>query len=554
VRNNLLGDWRIIRLRKYIIIICFFLAFSDAQFNRSEGETGDELKVGYIYKTKINSNPLLNAYEYKIDLSRLVFGEGLFKKNIDGRIEKNLALQSRNINNNKWFIKIHSTAFFHDGSKITPQDVKFTFELYKKFALQAPHLYIARIIKKIEIQVTNEVILDLYDSDYDLESSLGLLPILPEKQYKKWMEYANVNDLPEIPPVGAGYFKFERQIDTRTLRLVVHTNHFKNQAFLKAIEFKFYNSIDLLVDAFIKGEVDLIRVHDRSVLQRIHQIIQMDATNKFGIKRELSSLYYIIFNTDHYLFSKQKIRQALSYTINREQLLDKVLAKDGHIAHNVLDDKSPLYFNSINTYTYDPLKSLDMLKTIGYRKNENDKLVNGQGELKFELLIEEGSYFHEMIARLISIDMGELGINVVPVPVNAYELEQRIAAGRFQAALNYYIYDPSFPDQVIQVFYTKVLNGGAPFVNFSNQQIEQLLKSSELIFHENQIRPIMHRVQYLLNQQAPCIYLFFEDRIFCAIDNRFENFRDKFSENGKFFQKLYPEYDWYVPKEKQKYR
>jgi ABC-type transport system substrate-binding protein len=539
-------------LHKYLLVISFLLSFSNAQYSTSEGETGDDLRVGYIYKTNITANPLLSTYDYEIDFNRLIFGEGLFLKNIYGRIEKNLALSSRVINN-RWFIKIHSTAFFHDGLKITPEDIKFTYELYKKYALQVPNLYITRIIKNVEIRAPNEVILDLYDSDYDLENSLGILPILPEKHYKKWMEYANVKDLPEIPPVGAGFFRYDRKINARDIRLVAHTNHFKKQAYLKGLEFRFYNSVDNLVEAFIKGEVDFIRVHDRSVMQRIHQIIQMDAY-KIVITQELSSLYYIALNTNYTLFSKQKIRQALSYTINREQLLNKILAKDGQIADNILEESSDLYFNSINSYSYNPLKSLEMLKSIGYRKNENDKLLNGQGELKFELLVEEGSYFNEMIARLISIDMGELGINVIPVPVNSYELEQRIAAGQFQAALNHFIYNPAFPEQVIRAFYTQVLKGGNPFENFQNQQIEQLLKSGEMIFHKNQIQPIMHRVQYLLSQQAPCIYLFFEDRIFCAIDHRFENLRDRFIENGKYATILYPEYEWYVPKEKQKYR
>ena len=64
----------------------------------------------------------------------------------------------------------------------------------------------------------------------------------------------------------------------------------------------------------------------------------------------------------------------------------------------------------------------------------------------------------------------------------------------------------------------------------------------------------MYRIQYLLGESSPCIYLFFEDRIFCAIDSRFENFQEIFIENGKHARILFPEYDWYVPKEKQKYR
>jgi hypothetical protein len=137
--------------------------------------------------------------------------------------------------------------------------------------------------------------------------------------------------------------------------------------------------------------------------------------------------------------------------------------------------------------------------------------------------------------------------------VKPYELVQRIKSGKFQAAVDHISYDPTLSDQVIRSFYYEKLKGDGQFVNFQDQQIEQLLKSSELIFHTNQLRPIMHRIQYLLSEQAPCIYLFFEDRIFCAVDNRFETYRDIFHENGRYVRKLYPEYEWSVPKEKQKY-
>jgi peptide/nickel transport system substrate-binding protein len=543
---------RLIRLLGYVRSIFFFVLILSAQDNRMLDNIGDELKIGYILQKEVSLNPLMNSTDYDFDFTRFVFGDGLFRRNIKGDIEKALARDSRSIDN-YWIIKIRKSALFHDDTNLTARDIKFTFDLYKKYALQAPNLFITRIIRRVEIVAPDEVRFELYHSDYDLEQSLGLLPILPEKHYKKWIDLSDIKELPTIQPVGIGHFKYTQQSSPNNIRLTVHTSHFERRAYLNALELKLYESVDRLVDAFLKGEVDYIRVNDRSVLQRIHQIIQMDA-KKMDIKQAYTSLYFITLNTNHLLFSKRKIRQALSSTVNREQLVEKILARDGHIAGNMLDEDSDFYFHSINTYPYNPRKSLEILNTIGYRKNEDNKLVNDQGELKFELLIAEDSYFHEMLARLISIDMGELGINVIPVPVKPYELMERINNGRFQAAIDHFIYDPTLPDQVIRSFYNQKLKGDNRFLNFRNPQIEQLLRSSEMIFQKNQLRPIMQRIQYLLSEQAPCIYLFFEDRIFCAIDHRFENFRDIFFENGRYAKKLYPEYEWYVSKEKQKYR
>lgn len=536
---------------RYVNLI-FLIILSSAQITQKQANSGDILKIGYIYRTDFSLNPLIYVSDYDYDFNRLVFGDGLFRKTVSGNIENNLTVSSRKINNN-WLIKVRKGAVFHDGNTITAEDVKFSFEVYKKFALQSPNLYIARIIKKVEVVAPDEVSLDLYDSDYDLNETLGLLPILSEKYYSDFLSQPDINASLPDKPVGSGYFKFDRRIGPKGIRLRVHENHFGKRANLNAVDLLLYGTVDNLVEAFIRGEVDFIRVHDRSVLQRIHQIIQMNA-NKILIKPEFTSLYYIALNSESDLFSQQKIRQALNHAINREQLIEKILGKNGRIADNVLEKSSDFYFNSIKTYPYNPLKSLEILESAGYQIRAGDKLENDKGDLKFELLIEEGSYFYEMMARRISIDMGELGISVIPVPVKASELEERIRSGRYQAALRHFFYDSEVPDQVLRAFYLSALRGSDSAVNFQNRQIEQLLKSAENSYHNNQIQPIMYRIQYLLGESSPCIYLFFEDRIFCAIDSRFENFQEIFIENGKHARILFPEYDWYVPKEKQKYR
>ena len=540
-------------MRCRFIIILLIFCFGLLSTTTGQNPAGDELKIGYISVAPFSLNPLVYFTDYHRDFCRLVFGESLYQRTHNGQVQKSIGADARMAGKNNWIITSRSDAFFHDGSPVTAKDIKFSYELYKKFSLQLADWFIARTIKKIDLLSDHEIRLELFDSGYDFPDALGILPILPASQYQKWLEYDSVDDLPEVLPVGAGYFKYDKKIEPDILRVVVNNNHFAGRANLQAIEFRLYETADQLVEAFLKGEVDLIKVQDRSVLQRIHQIIQMDAT-KMVINQDNTTLYYILLNSDRFPFNKQKIRQALSSAVNREQMIAKILLKTGHIAENILDETSEMYFNSTLTYPYNPRRSIEILNSIGYKRDNNNKLINGQGELKFELLIEEGSYFHEMIARLIAIDLGELGINVIPVPVTAQQLFQRLATGKFQAAINHFVYDPLFSEQAIRSFYYYELKRSNPFPLFQNPQVEHLLKSSEMIFQKGRITPIMHRIQYLLSEQAPCIYLFFEDRMFCAISHRFENYRHVYIEEGNYIIKLNPENEWYVPKEKQKYR
>lgn len=535
------------------IIIIFLLSCYGVNYAQTESsipQTGDRLKMGYVYSISPKINPLVQRTDYEQELNKLVFGDGLFKRSSDGHIVHALAQSSKLEQSNVWRINLRSDITFQDGTAITAADVQFSYELYAKFAFQASRLFAARLINTVEILGPLSLRIVLKEAVNNFQETIGLFPILPKKQYQSWLEFNLLSSLPEIKPLGNGNFMFKSQTNGSEIHLDAYANHYK-PAYLDGVDFLLFDTYEQLVEAFLKEKVDLIEVQGKSVRQKILQVLP--TIEKVISQRNDIRLFYINLNNAKPPFNDPDIRQAINYAINKNMMVDKYLENKSLVATNVLNEQSNYYFAAGGTFAYDPLRCLRILYNGGFKQNPDGKLVNNGRELKFDFYFQVGSALQETLARLISINLVELGINIVPRPLKASEMESCLEEGRYQAILRTYDYNPDFGDQALRDFYLGELNRGNGFNNFKNASLEQLIKFSEKVTNEEKMRTIMYRIQYLINQYSPCIFLFFDEQNYYAINNRFKNTRNTFYENGEYVIKLYPKSEWYVPKDLQRY-
>lgn len=539
-------------IRLVIITIIFLLQTErlHGQTTAAKPESGDRLKIGYVYSIAPKISPLLRRTDYEQEINKLIFGDGLFTWSEEGYITHGLAQSSKFESPKAWRINLRSDITFHDGSAITAEDVKFSYELYIKFAYQASHLFSVRLINAIEILGPLSLRIILKEPITNFRETIGLLPILPKKNYGSWLDYNLLTSLPEPKPVGNGNFLFRSRLNGSEIQLDRFQDHF-DPAYLNGVDFVFFETYEQLVDAFLKEKIDIIEVQGKSIRQKILQVAP--TIEKVIIQRDDLRLYYIDLNNTRPPFNDPNIRQAINYAVNKNVMVEKYLENKSYIASNVLSERSDYFFEAANNFTYDPLRCMRMLSGTGYKRGSDGKLVNNGRELKFDFYFQDGSVFQETLARLISINLVELGINIVPKPLLASEIESHLDDGRYQAVLRSFVYNPDPGDQALRNFYLQELNRGNGFNNFRNPSIDQLIKFSEKVMNQEQMRTIIYRIQHLINQYSPCIFLFYDEQIYYAVQHRFKNIRNMYNAGGEYIVKLYPKNKWYVPKEQQIY-
>ncbi len=128
-------------------------------------------------------------------------------------------------------------------------------------------------------------------------------------------------------------------------------------------------------------------------------------------------------------FRNTKFRQALSYGLNRQALLESIDFGKGIPQYGFLTPGYQNWFNpNIQTYAYDPAKALALLKEIGIEKrNGDDFLTDTDGnKIKFVFNTNVENPLRQKMAVLIASDMQKLGINVIFQPIEFNELITKI--------------------------------------------------------------------------------------------------------------------------------
>jgi peptide/nickel transport system substrate-binding protein len=333
--------------------------------------------------------------------------------------------------------------------------------------------------------------------------------------------------------------------------LASNLNYIFGRSFLDKIFYKFFDDEQELINSFLEGKVDLIEVQDYLTAEKLYQVLKNEI-RIFTSPRPEKKVYFILFNVNSFPFNDSRIRSAIRRGINRKEIISRIVSYNGHEAYSIIDYSNNAFYKELSKDVYQPMLSMQTLNKRGWEINKTKGTLERNGNvLSFDLLYEKNSFLEESIARSVKINMAELGINVQPKPINIFEKEKVIDQNKFTAVLmNYSYFENSLFDAVLD-FYFDILNNADGEPNYKNQNMEQLFTraGSQLDLQKN----LLQQIQIILHRESPAVFLFFDDKIIYAVNNRFQNIRVSFRSSNEYFYRLVPFENWFVPKALQKY-
>lgn len=128
-------------------------------------------------------------------------------------------------------------------------------------------------------------------------------------------------------------------------------------------------------------------------------------------------------------FRNPKFRQAISYAINRDAIIQSVDSGKGVPAYGPETSGDPKWLNTnILTYPYNPDKALALLKEIGIEKrNGNDFLTDADGnKIEFVFNTNVENDHRKKTAVLIQNDLKKIGMNIIFQPIEFNSLITKI--------------------------------------------------------------------------------------------------------------------------------
>lgn len=341
-----------------------------------------------------------------------------YQKTLGGDPIPLLATSYDEVSETEYLIHLNENIYDTNGNHITASDVVYSYETCIAEGNQKP--YVGNI-EEISMEDEYTINLKLINASVGaLQDVVCSVRIVAEKAYTE--------DKMGTMPVATGPYILKEWVTGSTITLVKNENYWADgnradisQANVDQIVYKVITEPSQIMISLQNGEIDFTSSISQADIP--HFLEGGDLADDYLVKYQPATLAQVLFFncSEGNPFSDVRMRNAVSYAIDNEAVLEGAYEGRGAVSHAFAGEKSADYqeeWKSEEYYEYNPEKAKELIKEAGYDKG-----------LKVRLICD-AMPAHVMMAQIIQLYLGQVGIEV---EINSYD----------DALFNTYRYDPT---------------------------------------------------------------------------------------------------------------
>jgi len=525
-----------------------------AQENSDTPVTGDWL-IGHELSDPEQLNPLTSNDASASEILGYIVESLLQRDPRTLELKPYLAETRPSISQDKlaYTFKIRRDVHFQDGRPLTGEDVLFSIKAIKCPLVNAPFLRV------YYDSVVDARLLDTYTIQFKIkepyflnESVLGEISVLPRHYYdpsnllknvtvadmqksaaqlsssvKQFAE--NFNQNYSRNPMASGPYKFQSWKTGREVSLIRDENYWGNgkpgidRPYLDRHLYRIINNPDAALVTLKSGGLDMMN---------LTPVQQVRGTNSERFKSEFKkyeyfapNYSYIGWNNNHPIFRDKRVRQAMTYFTNREQLVKSVLFGLGEVVNSPIYFFRPEYDKNLPRYPFDPKKGLELLKEAGWSDTDGDgvldKVIDGKKTpLRFEIKVNSGNTTRKSVALALQDELKKNGIDASVRELDWTIFLDDVQNHKFDAVLLGWAMPVSESD-AYQVWHSsQAANKGSNFISFKNARVDQILEQYRREFDPKKRIELYREFQRILSDEQPYTFLFIGKSV-VALQRRF---------------------------------
>lgn len=485
----------------------------EAPAKQPVARAGGEMVYGSLYEP-VTLNPLLSDLVSTHEVASLIFS-GLVYMDDQGVWQPDLvtevpSLQNGGVSPDGQIItyRLRSNVQWHDGRPFTAEDVVFNWQLI----MNPKNNVITREgydrIASVEAVNSSTVIVRFREA---YPAFLSLFPrILP----KHLLEYVEVDKAAfNRLPVGTGPYQFVDWRMAEAIQLKANPRYHLGKPNLDALVYKIIPDIHIMLTQIKAGNVDIVGNLDPSLIE------QARAIDAFYVATNPTMVWeHIDCNLDNAILQDTGVRQAISLAIDRQTIIAEAYR---NAAAAAVADQWPVSWaarKDLNPVTRNIDAAKELLKQAGWQQGADGIFNKGRTRLSLSLVTTTGNKQREAAMRLLTQQLREAGIEVVPRFSEAPDFFTGILPGRrFDMALYAWYLGPD-PDNS-RLWHSRNIPGpnnryqGKNYPGWRNAEVDQLFDQANSNPDITSRRQIYYRIQELIAQEVPVIPLYFHSNI-----------------------------------------
>ena len=244
----------------------------------------------------------------------------------NSEIVGDLAESWEQVSDTEWKFKIHEGVKFHDGTDCTASDVKFSLERAKE--MPRVKQYVEQI-DSITVEDDHNLTLHLAEPYAPLLAALSHTgtSIVPEAAVTAQGDAFWEN------PIGTGPMQFVEWVPNDHYSLKRFDDYFKGPGKTTSLTLRIMPEGGARTIALETGEIDMSISVDATDVQNVKANKELMALEKTSV-----SVEYLAMNCEKEPFNDPKVRQAINYALNQQEIIDVVL--EGRVLFGKLNTAS----------------------------------------------------------------------------------------------------------------------------------------------------------------------------------------------------------------------
>ncbi len=255
---------------------------------------------------------------------------------------------------------------------------------------------------------------------------------------------------------------------------------------------------------------------------------------------------WIGWNQDRPFFKERKVRLAMTHIIDREKIIQYIIKNPkAIIPTGDAYVHGPQYDSSIKPWPCDPSKAKTLLDEAGWIDTNKNGIRDKDGvEFIFKYSIVSNSGLQEQVAKLVKDAAAKVGIEVVIDPYEWSVFIERVHNRQFDAVSM--AWSGGLAGDPYQVWHSSQIgNRGSNYVGFNVPEADRIIEKARITINDDERNKLYHQFHRILHEEQPYTFIYTKPA---------EAFLDKRFENVNMHLLGLVQYEWYVPKEKQRYR
>jgi len=305
-------------------------------------------------------------------------------------------------------------------------------------------------------------------------------------------------------PIGTGPYMLRNITGDHEVILVANENYFQGRPHIDKFIAKPFADQNIMGQALMFNAIDMI------VLVNPRDIPQIQGDKRL-VLQPYNALSYSFFgyNMRNPLLADKRVRQALTYAVNRQEMLDSFFQGQGTIISGPFAPGSWAYNLDVEALPYDPQKAIELLNEAGFVQGD-DSIMEKDGEklsLTLKVPIEKESEAVKRVVLAFKNYLGKIGIDIQGEFKEWLSWKEDVFLNHdFDIIFASWVFDDSA--DITSLFHSSEIG---PWMNnfggYSNREIDSLIVESKLTLDHEKRRTIYRKLHSLLAEECPYTFL-----------------------------------------------